>query len=260
MPLFRIFAACLIAVLPAVAQPAGRGARNVSMGHIHLNSADPDAAIAFWTDVIGASSYSHDSLKGVSLLGAIILFTRMPPTGPSAGSAIDRIGLTVPDLQPFIEKLAKTSYKSFQPGADGDRLMIDGPDGVRIELTADSSMFAGMQFDRLCFNTTQPKEMQAWYAANFGARPGRGGNADSSNIAGTIFAWTRADSPAPTAGRAIDHVGFEIKGLEAFCKKLADSGIKFDSPYRSVPEINLSTAFLTDPWGTRIELTEGLAH
>ena len=46
--------------------------------------------------------------------------------------------------------------------------------------------------------------------------------------------------------------------LEAFCKKLEASGVKFEIPYRKVPSLGLSIAFLTDPWGTRIELTEGL--
>jgi hypothetical protein len=35
-------------------------------------------------------------------------------------------------------------------------------------------------------------------------------------------------------------------------------GIKIDVPYRSVPAVGLSIAFITDPWGTYIELTEGL--
>jgi hypothetical protein len=30
-------------------------------------------------------------------------------------------------------------------------------------------------------------------------------------------------------------------------------------PVRQVPNTNLKIAFLTDPWGTYIELTEGLA-
>ncbi len=30
-------------------------------------------------------------------------------------------------------------------------------------------------------------------------------------------------------------------------------------PYRSLPQMGLSIAFLTDPWGVYIELTEGLA-
>jgi hypothetical protein len=33
-----------------------------------------------------------------------------------------------------------------------------------------------------------------------------------------------------------------------------------DMPYTKRPDLGLSIAFLTDPWGTRIELTEGLNH
>jgi predicted enzyme related to lactoylglutathione lyase len=50
-----------------------------------------------------------------------------------------------------------------------------------------------------------------------------------------------------------------VKDLEAFCKKLAADGVTFESPFRDVPGIGLKIAFLIDPAGTRIELTEGLA-
>ena len=62
----------------------------------------------------------------------------------------------------------------------------------------------------------------------------------------------------PTKGRALDHIGFEIKNLEAFTKKLEASGLKIDAPYRMLPN-GLAIAFITDPWGTYIELTEGLS-
>lgn len=260
MHLFRALALCLIAAAPAAAQLGNPNAQGVALGHIHLNSADPDAAIKFWTDVIGASTYSHESLKGVSTQGVIILFTRKASTGPSAGTAIDHLGLTVPDIQPFVEKVAKSGYRSFQPLPGGDKLMVDGPDGVRIELIEDNAMYTTLDFDHIDFHSTQPKEMQAWYAKAFGARSIPGETSDSSKISGVSLTFEHADSAAPSAGRAIDHIGFEVKGLEAFCKKLTDNGIKLDSPYQSLPELKLSTAFLTDPWGTRIELTEGLAH
>jgi catechol 2,3-dioxygenase-like lactoylglutathione lyase family enzyme len=255
MPLLRIIAVWLLAALPAVAQ---RGAPNVAFGHIHINSADPDKTIAFWTDIIGISTWSRGSLNGVSTLGVLILITRSAPSGPSAGSAIDHIGFKVPDLQPFIGKLAKTSYKSFQPA--GGQLMIDGPDGVRIELVEDSSMYAPLQFDHIHFYTTRPKDEQAWYAKLFGARPGAEDQPNTSLVAGAALSVAQADSVSPTAGRAIDHIAFEIKNLESFCKKLAADGIKFDSPYQVLPQLKLSTAFLTDPSGARIELTEGLAQ
>jgi catechol 2,3-dioxygenase-like lactoylglutathione lyase family enzyme len=256
MPLLRIVAVWLIAALPVVAQ---RDAPNVTFGHIHLNSADPSEAIAFWTEIIGVSTWSRDSLNGVSTLGVLIVFTRSAPSGSSAGSAIDHIGFKVPDLRPFIDKLAHTSYKSFQP-AD-DQLMIEGPDGVRIELAEDSSMYAPLQFDHIHFYAKRPNDVQAWYAKLFGARPGGEDQPNTRLIVGdAALSFAHADSVSPTAGRAIDHIAFEIKDLESFCKKLAADGIKFDSPYQVVPQLRLSAAFITDPSGARIELTEGLAH
>jgi hypothetical protein len=59
-------------------------------------------------------------------------------------------------------------------------------------------------------------------------------------------------------GRVLNHIGFEVQNLESFCKKLEGMGVKFDRPYREIPELGIGLAFLTDPWGTYIELTEGL--
>ena len=88
----------------AMAQPPG-GGRAVTAGHIHVNSADPDAAIAFWCDVMGTSTYSLGSLRGVSTLGVTILFTQQSPSGPSAGSAIDRM----PSCRPKFEEQQVTT-------------------------------------------------------------------------------------------------------------------------------------------------------
>ena len=255
MLLLRVVTVWLLATLPAVAQ---RGASDVTFGHIHINSADPGKTIAFWTEIIGLSGWSRDSLNGVSTIGVLILITPRSPSGPSAGSAIDHIGFRVPDLQPFIGKLATTSYKSFQ--LPGDQLMIDGPDGVRVELAEDSSMYAALQFDHIQLCATRPKEVQAWYAKLFGARPGGQDQPNTSLIGGAALSFAHADSVSPSAGRGIDHIAFEVKDLESFCKKLTDAGIKLDSPYQVLPQLKLSTAFLTDPSGARIELTEGLAH
>ena len=71
---------------------------------------------------------------------------------------------------------------------------------------------------------------------------------------------TTAQKPSgPTRGTAFDHIGFEIKNLEAFTKKLEAQGIKLDRPYTKVPQLGIAIAFIKDPWGTNIEMTEGLA-
>jgi catechol 2,3-dioxygenase-like lactoylglutathione lyase family enzyme len=62
----------------------------------------------------------------------------------------------------------------------------------------------------------------------------------------------------PTANRALDHIGFEVKNLEAFLAKLDAQGIKPSVPFRRVDALGINIAFVVDPWGTNIELTEGL--
>jgi hypothetical protein len=42
------------------------------------------------------------------------------------------------------------------------------------------------------------------------------------------------------------------------CKKLEASGVKFDKPYNKSRHEGFASAELTNPWGTSIELTEGL--
>jgi hypothetical protein len=72
--------------------------------------------------------------------------------------------------------------------------------------------------------------------------------------------FRQADAaPAGTRGRGLDHIGFVVKNLEEFCKKLEAAGQKFDRPYGRLPNSTTAIAFLTDPWGTYIELTENLA-
>jgi hypothetical protein len=97
----------------------------------------------------------------------------------------------------------------------------------------------------------------------FGAVPGKRYKTDdppyeAADIPGVNMNFAEAHGAlAPTKGRMLDHIGFEVKNLEAFCKKLEASGIKLDSPYKKLPS-GIANAYLTDPWGTYIELTEGL--
>ena len=51
-----------------------------------------------------------------------------------------------------------------------------------------------------------------------------------------------------------------MKDIESFCERLKAQGIKLDGEVTTVPRSGLRTASVTDPWGTRIELTEGLAQ
>jgi predicted enzyme related to lactoylglutathione lyase len=73
-----------------------------------------------------------------------------------------------------------------------------------------------------------------------------------------MYFTAQSDPPrVPTKGHALDHISFEIRGLREFCKKLEAQGTRLDMDIFEVP--GLKVTFVTDPVGTRIELTEGFA-
>ena len=137
-----------------------------------------------------------------------------------------------------------------------------GPEDTKVELVEVKTQKAPIQLHHIHFFTQQNQEMRAWYEKTFGAAdvtPAPGAAFLSARLPGVTLNFT--PSPAPTVGttgRAIDHIGFEIKNLEAFTKQLEAQGIKLDRPYTKVPALGIAIAFIKDPWGTNIEMTEGL--
>ena len=102
--------------------------------------------------------------------------------------------------------------------------------------------------------------MQEWYVKMFGAKPRTLGRELTGAVPGVEFMrfGFPSQSLVPTKGRALDHIGFEVKNLKEFCEKLAAKGVKFDAPYSKSRHKSFASAELTDPFGTSIELTEGL--
>jgi catechol 2,3-dioxygenase-like lactoylglutathione lyase family enzyme len=148
-------------------------------------------------------------------------------------------------------------------GAEGNpNAYIDGPDGLKVEVQQDDTLTGPPTPNHVHYMVKDNAALRDWYVKTFGAVARNRGNlpvtADISTM-NLTFSSFRDDTPrAATKGRAIDHVGFEVKDLEAFCKQLEANGVKFDIPYRKIPRLGIAIAFLTDPAGGYIELTEGL--
>ena len=137
------------------------------------------------------------------------------------------------------------------------------PDKVKVEFYAAPTIGVPLEHFHVHFYTADPDALRAWYLKHFRATLGTYDgpiNAAPMGVPGMAFSFRKTVDPqAATKGRSLDHIGFEVKDLEAFCKKLAANGITFEAPIRDVAAIGLKIVFLVDPAGTRIELTEGLA-
>ena len=239
------------------AQLAAPNASGVTMGHLHLYSKDPEAQRKLWADVLGAQESKLGNMQVFKLPGVLILLQKADPRAGSEGSVINHLGFKVRDLSATLAKVeaAHITIVSRTP----PQAMLLAPDDIRVELTEDPSISAPAIHHHIHFYATDVAAMQKWYATTFGAIPGKRGKFDADDLPGVNLSFTPfAAAQAPTKGRALDHIGFEVENLEAFTKKLEAAGVTFDVPYRKIPALGLSLAFLTDPWGTYIELTEGL--
>jgi catechol 2,3-dioxygenase-like lactoylglutathione lyase family enzyme len=253
-----VAAAALFCESTMLAQLAPPNDAGVSTGHIHLTVPDPDVQIKVWVDVLGATASKDGPLNLVKLPGIFIIVTKANATEGSNGSTANHIGFLVKDYATLETKLAAANIPAVFDNKK-DQAIVTFPDNVRVEFNADPSIAAPVIFHHIHLMTTDPDALQAWYVKTFGAEASTRRNLPAAKIPGGEVDFLKAkEAPAPTKGRTLDHIGFEIKDLEAFCKKLDADGMKFDMPFRDVPAIGLKIAFIIDPVGTRIELTQGL--
>jgi catechol 2,3-dioxygenase-like lactoylglutathione lyase family enzyme len=247
-----ILPASLLAQLPA---PNSAG---VSAGHMHMMVRDPDVHKKIWVEALGAQVVNSGSLELLKLPGIFLVLGKAEPAEGSEGSSVDHFAFRAKDLPATKAKLTAAGVPIVRE--DPREIVAMFPDKVKVEFYAAPTLTVPLEHYHVHFFTSDPDALRAWYAKHFGATTTAQGNASVMGVPGVDFSFRKTDKPqAPTKGRSLDHIGFEVKGLEAFCKKLAADGVAFDMPFRDVPRIGLKIAFVLDPAGTRIEMTEGLA-
>jgi hypothetical protein len=103
--------------------------------------------------------------------------------------------------------------------------------------------------------------MQAWYAKTLGGVPGKCDGTDCVQVPGVNLAISKGETKLePTAGRSLDHIGFEVKDLPAFLERMKAEGVNITQGLTASNFVStMRVAFITDPWGTKMEITEGLA-
>jgi catechol 2,3-dioxygenase-like lactoylglutathione lyase family enzyme len=244
---------------PLGAQLPAPNAAGVSAGHLHLIVRDPDVHRKIWVEVLGAQVVNSGSLELLKLPGIFLVIGKGDTTEGSEGTALDHFAFRARDLPAVKVKLAAAGVSIVRD--DPREIVAMFPDKVKVEFYAAPMLAVPLEHFHVHFFTSDPDGLRAWYAKHFGAEATTQGTATVQGVPGMAFSVRKTDVPqAATKGRSLDHIGFEVKGLEAFCKKLEAAGVTFDMPFRDVPRIGLKIAFVVDPAGTRVELTEGLAE
>ena len=218
---------------------------------------------------------------------------------PNSQETIERwkaAGLTTEYLRPQVDKKGPPRHAEKEDAVASAGTNAYTPDNLKVGLNdaKNQTVPIASPLISVWVTSAQVPEVMAWYGKMFGGKSGAkigGDGVAVENLPGTrMHVVTSAGNPdtlnpltvglihgkvpdeafvaellkpgrtQPTKGRTLDYIGFEVNNLEAFCKKLAANGMKFDEPYlaRALRHKSFASAMLTDPWGVSIELTEGL--
>lgn len=250
--------AVLLGTVRLSAQVEPLNAAGVAMGHLHILTPNPAAHKKIWVDVLGGKIVKAGPMEFVMFPGVLLAFRAGSAGGASVGSIVDHLGFLVSDLDATKNKVAAAA-KIVSENPATRQFFALFPDDVTVEFSEDKTLTMPIRHHHIHFATPAEDEMRAWYAKVFGAKPGMRGRFKAADLPGVNLTWKPADAPTlPTKGRAMDHIGFEVKNIAALCAKAEAEGAKITTKPMSPQNLGLTVAFLTDPWGTTIELTEGL--
>jgi catechol 2,3-dioxygenase-like lactoylglutathione lyase family enzyme len=262
-----VFAISVLMPAPAPAQLAPYNGAGVTFGHVHLFVTDVEVHKKFWTEVMGGTYVTNGPLQVIEFPGSFIILTKHVSSGPPDGSVLNHFGFVYKDLAATLARW-KALGADVRQGGNPNQGYVWGPDGINIEYYGDPAVPVAVKMDHTHSFVPDINECKQWYQKVLGGVPGQrprvsgpGWN-EVVHFPGMTVTFAGAGAPgttlAATAGRSLDHIGFDVKNLDAFVANLRERGVPIDVAPVDIPNTHIKAAYLTDPWGTRIELTQNL--
>ena len=265
----RVALALLTAVTLILAPASVRAA---DYHHVHITTSSPAKGVEWYSDHMGCEPLA-DRDDAADCDGVEIVFVPQATTGGTQGTGVNHIGFSFPDLTAKMAEFESIGVRGsgvrLQRFEDGSMVrdvpglfkiaFIFDPWGTRIELVEDHQYLG---FHHVHLSATDPEATLGWYRDVMGGEPAslRG------MLDGLLFddVWLlvsehpEGSTPATTAGRAIDHLGFMVSDLDEAAAEMRGQGVRFrQEPI--VPENGRTSArqaFVAGPDNVRIEVVE----
>lgn len=253
----------------------------VTYSHHHMHVGNVGAHRKFWVDGLGATPRpSLGGTEAFALSGALVLLEAANNTGGTKGTTVNHLGFQVPRLREAIQQVRAAGFPlvtreeitavppeavkddmAFNPFMETFVAMAMGPEGTKIELVENSSLTVPIALHHVHFFNPAQEEMRDWYASLFGATPGSRGKFKTAELPGVSLTVSASAQPVTgTKGRVLDHIGFDVEGLDGFAGKLKGAGATLEAEDARLATLGIRSIFFTDPWGTRVELTDGFSR
>jgi len=200
--------------------------------HVHLAAPDQAKAVEWYQKTFGGETTPEG--KDRLFYGKTrFIWMKSETAQPSAGTAIDHIAFSV---------------------ADKPAGFMTDPWGVRIEILNDPQVRG---FHHVHLRSTDPAASLAWYQQRLGGERTKYKGENALKYGDVLVLVEKsATAPAPSAGHALDHVGWRPADLDKTLEAL--KGIKV---LQGRTDLKLATgmvhySFVEDPSGTKIELVQ----
>ena len=230
--------------------------------HLHLAAPDPDKAYAWYVSNLGGQPGENpgrvifEAFSGHRPLPVQLIFIKSADAKPSVGGVIDNLGLSVPDVRrttAALQAAGATVVDAPRAVAGMVRARVTDPWGIGIELVQDAERLG---FHHITLRVPDPEATMAWLQASFGGERTTRSGATGLRYDTTDIVVLKGDG-APSMGRAIDHLGFTPRSLDALATSLTARGVPFTQAPSAMPNaFGHRIAYIEAPGGLRIELVE----
>jgi predicted enzyme related to lactoylglutathione lyase len=251
------------ASLPA--QLAAPTAAGVSLGAVYYTVPDVAAHKKIWVDIFGAKPVMVGKTEMLRIPGAFIVLSKGEPA--AGNPLVNHLGIWARDLDPIRAKLTAAGIQT-APKAQ----FIDLPNALRLEFIDDPAgpdAPAAHHIHYFVANQDDGLKARAWYMKTFGATENarRNGGVPSALLT-TPDKWISVDftaaggrgrggaappppAPASNKGTILDRFALEVKGIDAFVKKIEGEGVKISKPVSTNAD-GLKTAMIVDSLGNDV--------
>ena len=240
-------------------QPANPPAatETLTYDHVHFGVPDPPKAVEWYAKYLGGKPGPAGEPNDRLLFGKIrFIFLKTDKPLPSAGSAVDHVALSFPDLSGKMKEFEAEGIKIVMPIKDEPGLyrhaFIEDPWGAKIEVLQDPE---ALGFHHVHLRAPDPQAAFKWYLDMFGGERGKLKGRVEGVKYGDVWILAEKGNATPSEGHTIDHIGWRTTtDLNAKAAELKGKGVKFTTEPRPFRDIHIS--YVEGPAVVKIELLQ----
>jgi len=252
-------AAATLGMIFASAADTSAQSETMMYDHVHLAVPDPAAAAAWYGRHFGGEPV--DGRDDRTLIGVTrFIFRQEANARPSEGGAVDHLGFSVTDVNAKLRELEAdgatiTTQRREVTGLFPISFAVD-PWGIRLEIVEEPQHLG---FHHIHLRTADVEATMQEYLRLFGGvRTPMRGSRDAILYPGNVWLMFTNGEGFPTAGSAIDHLGWRALELPPKLAEMRSKGVEVTRGPNDLTFENgtISVFFIEGPRDVTIEIVQ----